>query len=183
MERKSLEVILIKAIFLDRDGVINVEKNYLYKIEDFEFIDGVFTSLKYAQDLGYKLFIITNQSGVGRGYYTLDDFEKLTSWMIEKFRQNRIEILQVELCPHAPTENCDCRKPKTGMIDNILQNYKIDLENSWLIGDKFSDIKCAQNANIKNTIQVKSGHDFDESLSPATYVINSLKELPTIIKS
>ncbi len=183
MERKSLEVILIKAIFLDRDGVINVEKNYLYKIEDFEFIDGVFTSLKYAQDLGYKLFVITNQSGVGRGYYTLDDFEKLTSWMIEKFRQNRIEILQVELCPHAPTENCDCRKPKTGMIDNILQNYKIDLENSWLIGDKFSDIKCAQNANIKNTIQVKSGHDFDESLSPATYVINSLKELPTIIKS
>ncbi len=174
---------MIKAIFLDRDGVINIEKNYLYKIEDFEFIEGVFSSLKYAQSLGYKLFVITNQSGVGRGYYTLENFNTLTSWMIQRFNDEKIEILQVELCPHAPNENCRCRKPKTGMIENILKNYKIDLKNSWLIGDKFSDIECAKNAKIENTIQVKSGHDFDETLSPATYVINSIKELPTIIKS
>ena len=174
---------MTKAIFLDRDGVINIEKNYLYKIEDFEFVNGTFETLKKMQTLGYKLFIITNQSGVGRGYYTLEDFNKLTSWMLNEFEQNGIKISQVELCPHAPNENCICRKPKTGMIDNILKNHQIDLENSWLIGDKSSDIQCAKNANIKNTIQVKSGHDFDEKESIADFVCDSIKEIVGIIKS
>ncbi len=166
-----------KAVFLDRDGVINVEKNYLYKIEDFEFIDGVFSSLKYLQQKGYKLFIITNQSGIGRGYYTQEDFDKLTSWMLQEFEKNGIEILQVELCPHTPDAKCSCRKPLTGMIDNILENFNIDLEKSWLIGDKSSDIMCAKNANIKNTIQVQSGHKFDAKSSPADFVIDSIKDI------
>lgn len=170
-----------KAIFLDRDGVINIEKNYLYKIEDFEFIDGVFESLKYFQELGYKLFIITNQSGINRKYYTKDDFLTLTSWMKNQFLKNGITIEQVEFCPHTPTENCDCRKPKTKMIYNILKNFDIDLDLSWLIGDKSSDIKCAKNAGIKNTIQVKSGHEFDSS--DADFVVNSLnyKDISNII--
>jgi len=170
-----------KAIFLDRDGVINIEKNYLYKIEDFEFIDGVFEALNYLQSLGYKLFIITNQSGVGRNYYTLDDFKNLTFWMLKEFEKNGIEISQVELCPHTPDANCNCRKPKTQMIDNILANYNIDLELSWLIGDKSSDISCAKNANIKNTIQVNSGHKFDTS--EADFVISHLnyKDISNII--
>lgn len=172
-----------KAVFLDRDGVINIEKNYLYKIEDFEFIDGVFSSLKFLQEKGYLLFIITNQSGIGRGYYTLEDFEKLSLWMFEKLKKQGINISQIELCPHAPNDNCNCRKPKTGMIDNILKNYQIDLSASWLIGDKSSDIKCAINAKIKNTIQVKSGHDFDENDSIASYVCNSIKDIKDIIKT
>lgn len=171
-----------KAIFLDRDGVINIEKNYLYKVEDFEFVDGVFNSLKYLQDLGYKLFIITNQSGIGRGYYSLEDFNVLTSWMLNKFKENSIEILQVELCPHGPDDGCECRKPKIGMINNILKNHDIDLEKSWLIGDKNSDIKCAQNANIKNSIQVKSGHDFNEKDSIADFICTSIKDIHKIIK-
>ena len=81
-----------KVVFLDRDGVINIEKNYLYKIEDFEFIDGVFESLEYLQNLGYKLIIITNQSGIGRGYYSLEQYNKLTNWMIEKFNLNIIKL-------------------------------------------------------------------------------------------
>lgn len=172
---------MTKAIFLDRDGVINIEKNYLYKIEDFEFVEGTFESLKYLQELGYILFVITNQSGVDRGYYSLEDFNKLTDWMISEFRTQNILIAQVELCPHTPNDNCNCRKPKTGMIDNILKSHKIDLENSWLIGDKSSDIECAKNANIKNTIQVKSGHDFDEKNSEANFVCDSIKDLPKII--
>ncbi len=171
-----------KAIFLDRDGVINVERGYLHKIEDFKFIDGVFDSLIYLQKLGYKLFIITNQSGIARGYYSLEDFNTLTLWMLKEFKKNDIEISQVELCPHGPKDNCLCRKPKTGMINNILKNYKIDLENSWLIGDKISDIKCAKNANIKNTIQVKSGHEFKQSESLANFVCNSIKNINQIIK-
>lgn len=172
-----------RAVFLDRDGVINIEKDYLYKIEDFEFIDGLFDSLNYLQNLNYKLFIITNQSGIGRSYYSIDDFDKLTFWMLKEFESKGIKISQVELCPHGPDDNCNCRKPKTGMIDNILKNHEIDLENSWLVGDKNSDIKCAINANIKNTIQVKSGHDFDEKKSLANYVTESIKNIPEIIKS
>ena len=172
-----------KAVFLDRDGVINIEKNYLYKIEDFEFVQGVFTSLSHLQNLGYKLFIITNQSGIGRGYYTQEDFDKLTSWMIEEFNKNSIEISQVELCPHEPDFGCDCRKPKIGMIENISKNYDIDFANSWLIGDKSSDIKCAQNAGIQNTIQVQSGHEFDEKDSLATFVCKSIDGIKNIIKN
>ncbi len=170
-----------KAIFLDRDGVINVEKNYLYKIEDFEFIDGVFSSLKAFSDAGFLLFIITNQSGIQRGYYTLEDFQVLTSWMLKEFEKQGIKISQVELCPHLPTTNCSCRKPNTGMIENILKNYEIDLENSWLIGDKDSDIQCAKNANIKNTIQVLSGHCFEEAKSNANFVCKSIKNINNII--
>jgi len=172
-----------KAIFLDRDGVINIEKNYLYKIEDFEFVDGVFDALTYLQDKGYLLFIITNQSGIARGYYSLEDFNTLTKWMNDEFKQRDITISQVELCPHGPNDNCKCRKPKTLMIENILKNYNIDLEKSWLIGDKLSDIRCAQNANIQNTIQVKSGHVFNENDSIANFILNSIKDIKTIIKS
>ena len=170
-----------KAIFLDRDGVINIEKNYLYKIEDFEFFDGVFETLKYLQHKGFLLFIITNQSGIGRGYYTLENFTTLSSWMINEFKSKGINISQLELCPHSPDTSCSCRKPKTGMIDNILKNYCVDLEKSWLIGDKNSDIQCAINAKIKNTIQVKSGHDFDEKESKASFVLDSIKDVITIL--
>lgn len=172
-----------KAVFLDRDGVINIEKNYLYKIEDFEFINGVFESLSYLQKKGYKLFIITNQSGIARGYYSLEDFEKLTLWMQEEFAKKGIEISQVELCPHGPNDNCSCRKPKTGMIDKILKNYELDLSNSWLIGDKSSDIKCANEAKIANTIQVQSGHNFDEKQSLAKHITKSIKNIEKIIKN
>ncbi|RYA23152.1 D-glycero-beta-D-manno-heptose-1,7-bisphosphate 7-phosphatase [Malaciobacter halophilus] len=169
-----------KAFFIDRDGVINTDKNYVYKKEDFEFIDGVMDALLYLQEKEFKLFIITNQSGIGRAYYQKEDFEKLTSWMLKEFEKNSIKIHEVKYCPHSPEANCNCRKPKTGMIDEICKAYDIDLKNSWLIGDKDSDIKCAQNAKIKNTIQVKSGQKFDETKSQATYVLNSIKDIKKI---
>lgn len=172
-----------KVIFLDRDGVINIEKDYLYKIEDFEFVDGVFDSLQYLQGLGYKLVIITNQSGIGRGYYTLAQYTQLTNWMKKEFEKNGIDIFEVFCCPHAPTEKCNCRKPNIGMIEKTAQLLEIDYKKSWLIGDKDSDIQTAYNANITNTIQVRSGHKFEEKSSKAKYILNSLKDVPTIIKS
>lgn len=172
-----------KVVFLDRDGVINIEKDYLYKIEDFEFVDGVFDSLKYLQNLGYKLVIITNQSGIGRKYYTFEEYTILTAWLKEEFKKNGIDILEVFCCPHSPTEKCNCRKPNIGMIEKTAQLITIDYENSWLIGDKGSDIQTAYNAKIPNTIQVRSGHKFDEKSSKAKYILNSIKDIPTIIKS
>jgi len=172
-----------KVVFLDRDGVINVEKNYLYKIEEFEFIDGVFESLKYLQTLGYKLVIITNQSGISRGYYTKEQYEELTFWIKEQFEKNDIQITEIFCCPHGPKDNCNCRKPKIGMIEKAADILDIDFENSWIVGDKDSDIQTGLNANISNTIQVKSGHNFDEKESKALYVINSIKQIPSIIKS
>ena len=172
-----------KVVFLDRDGVINIEKNYLYKVEDFEFIDGVFESLLYLQDLGYKLVVITNQSGIGRGYYTKKEYDFLTQWIKQQFTNKDINVSEIYCCPHAPDQSCECRKPKIGMITQASEILDIDYANSWVIGDKGSDIETALNANIANTIQVKSGHDFDEKDSKASFIINSIKDVPTIIKS
>ena len=106
----------VKTIFLDRDGVINKEVNYLSNIEDFEFINGVFDACKHFQSLGYSIIIVTNQSGIGRGYYNEDDFQILTKWMLSKFKENKIEILDIFYCPHSPNNQCQCRKPNTGMF-------------------------------------------------------------------
>ncbi len=150
MENKKL-----KAAFLDRDGVINIDKNYVYKIEDFEFKEGIFELLKLLQKK-FVLFIVTNQSGIGRGYYSLDDFKKLTQYMLNEFKKRGIEIKEVAFCPHHPDEHCECRKPKPGMILNLAKKYNIDLQNSIMIGDKLSDINAGINAGIKKNYLVKN---------------------------
>ena len=171
----------VKAVFLDRDGVLNYERDFLYKIEDFKFIDGAIDALLYLQSKKYILFIITNQSGIGRGYYSEQDFKTLTKWMLKELLKNKIKISKVCYCPHINEDNCNCRKPKTGMIDNIMTSWNIDIENSWLIGDKNSDIQCALNIGIQNTIQVKSGHEFNVENSKANFVLNSIKDINKII--
>lgn len=135
-----------KAIFLDRDGTINVEKNYLHCIEDFEFIPGVIEALKIFQDLGYCLIIVTNQSGIARGYYTEEDFEHLTLWMVKQLEKQGIIITAVYYCPHHPRgsvkefiQECDCRKPKTGMFQKAAREHAISLKDSYAVGDKIRD--------------------------------------------
>tara|TARA_B100000963_G_scaffold107153_1_gene93145 strand:- start:27 stop:542 length:516 start_codon:yes stop_codon:yes gene_type:complete len=171
----------MKAVFLDRDGVINIDKKFVYKICDFQFIDGVFDALKYLINKKFNLFIVTNQSGIGRKLYTIKDFEKVNNWMINKFLDEKIIINEVQFCYHHPDDNCDCRKPKTGMIDEILKNNNIDLNQSWLIGDKNIDMELAINSKIKNKIQVKSGKYFDERESKADFIIDSIKDIKKII--
>jgi D-glycero-D-manno-heptose 1,7-bisphosphate phosphatase len=107
-----------KALFLDRDGVINIEKEYLYKIDDFEFIEGIFSTCKYFQDKGYLLIVITNQAGIARGKYTENDLKLLNQWMVQQFSNRGVLISNVYYCPHHPkfTGECDCRKPNPGMI-------------------------------------------------------------------
>ncbi len=166
-----------KALFLDRDGVINIEKEYLYKIEDFEFIDGIFELCEYYQNLGYMIFIVTNQSGIARGYYTEEDFSKLTQWMIKKFKERKIIIQHVYHCPHHPDINkiCTCRKPEPGMLLDAKKEFGIDLTQSIMVGDKERDIEAAINAGITQT------YLFDEIKkvrnSKAMKIVNRLEEI------
>ena len=173
----------IKTIFLDRDGVINKEVGYLHKIEDFIFIDGVFEACQSFKKLGYQIIIISNQSGIARGYFTLFDYEKLTKWMLNKFSKKNISILDVIFCPHGPKSTCNCRKPKPGMIAVAQNKYNIDLEKSWMIGDKETDIEAANLAGINNTILLRSGHLINESNSNAKFIIDSIKQSKEVIKT
>jgi D-glycero-D-manno-heptose 1,7-bisphosphate phosphatase len=173
----------IKTVFLDRDGVINKEVGYLHKIQDFEFIDGVFEACLYFKSLNYQIIVVTNQSGIGRGYYDEDDFHIINNWMLGQFKNKGIEILDVFFCPHDPESNCDCRKPKPGMLNQANEKHNIDMEKSWMIGDKEADVAAANSAGIKNTILVKSGHTIDEENSNARFILGSIDKAKEIIKS
>jgi D-glycero-D-manno-heptose 1,7-bisphosphate phosphatase len=173
----------IKTIFLDRDGVINKEKGYLHRIEDFIFIDGVFEACLSFKKLDYQIIIITNQSGIARGYYTLFEYEKLTKWMLNQFSKKNISILDVFFCPHDPKSKCSCRKPQPGMLVDAKNKYNIDLEKSWMIGDKETDIEAANLAGINNTILVRSGHLINESNSNSKFIIDSIKQSKEVIKT
>ena len=172
----------IKTIFLDRDGVINKEVGYLHKIEDFVFIDGVFEACSYFQSLGYQIVVVTNQSGIGRGYYGEQSFHRVNDWMLSQFKAQGIQILDVFFCPHGPEDNCDCRKPKPGMFKQANDKHNINIKKSWMIGDKEADIQAANAAGIPNTILVKSGHAIDENNSKASFVLNSIEQAKTVIK-
>lgn len=166
-----------KALFLDRDGVVNVEKNYLYKIKDFEFIDGIFDLCKHYQHLGYMIFIVTNQSGIARNYYSEENFHLLTEWMIDEFKKRGIIINRVYYCPHHPEISgaCSCRKPEPGMILQAQEEFDIDLADSLMIGDKERDIEAALQAGITET------YLFDEknriSNSKAKRIVHKLDEI------
>ncbi len=166
-----------KALFLDRDGVINIDHGYVSKREDFEFTEGIFDLLRLFLGKDYLLFIVTNQSGIGRGYYSEEDFLTLTSWMLEEFKKRELEIISVHHCFHAPEENCSCRKPAIGMIDEILAQRKIALEKSWLIGDKQSDIDLAHNATIGNTIAIG-----ERKIEKATYTFKTILECKNFLE-
>jgi len=173
----------IKTIFLDRDGVVNKEVRYLYRLSDFEFIDGIFDACLYFQKLDYEIVIVTNQSGIARGYYNENDYLKLTEWMLGQFNNNGIKILDIFYCPHDPESLCECRKPKPGMFLEAKKQYNIDMKNSWMIGDSESDIKSANAAGIFNTILVRSGHLIDESNSNSKFTIDSIKQSNEVIKT
>ena len=173
----------IKTIFLDRDGVVNKEVRYLYRLSDFEFIDGVFDACLYFQKLSYKIIIISNQSGIARGYYNENDYQKLTEWMLGQFNDNGINILDIFYCPHSPESLCECRKPKPGMLIEAEYKYNISMKDSWMIGDKETDIKAANLAGIINTILVRSGHLVDKSNSKSKFTIDSIKQSNEVIKT
>ena len=171
-----------KVIFLDRDGVVNVDKGYVYKIEDFEFKDGIFEFLEEIEKMGYGCIIITNQSGIGRGYYTLDQYYMLDGWMIEEFKKRGIMILKSYFCPHTPSDMCNCRKPKAGMIQRATREHHIDLPHSMLLGDKLSDINAGINGDVGINILLKGKIGEDYTNSKADFIGEDFNQILEYIK-
>lgn len=142
-----------KVIFLDRDGVINVDSGYVHKLEDFVFTPGAAEALKELQDAGYMLAVVTGQSGIGRGQYSLEDMQAFNTHMSDLLAQSGVHFAALAYCPHHPDDGCDCRKPKRGMADQVVEQIgDIDWENSWMIGDKESDVGFGKNIGVKTVL-------------------------------
>ena len=175
----------MKAVFLDRDGTINCDKKYLFKREGFEYLCGVKDALKCFSDAGFLLIIITNQSGIARGFYTEHDYSVLTDWMLSDLKNDGIEISAVYFCPHHPKasilqykKDCDCRKPKTGLFLKAVADYKIDLSQSYAIGDKERDVAICKESDCKGFV-LYSGKN--ERVGNVTYINGGLKEACDIL--
>ena len=179
-----------KAIFLDRDGTINVEKDYIYKSEDLVFEEGTIEALKIFKNLGYILIVISNQSGIARGYFTEEDLNIFNNNMNEILKRNGIEITEFYCCPHHPDgigeykKVCECRKPNNKMIEDAIKKYNIAREKSYMIGDKTSDIGAGLKSNLK-TVLVKTGYglkDMEKIDKNETLVCENLKDFSEILK-
>jgi len=176
-----------KALILDRDGVINKEINYLHRSEDVEFVEGIFEMCKLFFDQGYTIVVVSNQAGIGRGYYSEDDFLKLTRWMTDQFATNGVNLSKVYYCPYHPTDGVGHykkdsfdRKPKPGMILKARDEFDLDLALSILIGDKLSDIEAGINAGVGTNVLL--GRSEMMGTVKPDVVINSLNELPKVLK-
>lgn len=168
-----------KALFLDRDGVMNVDTGHLHKIEDFKFIDGAPELIKKFNDANYKVFVITNQAGIAKNYYAESDMHILHKYIDKELAKSGARIDAYFFCPHHPdfTGECDCRKPKPGMILRAEKDFNIDLKNSILVGDKESDIQAGRSAGIGRLVLLKGAHAIDKKNTQATEIIDGLREL------
>ncbi len=173
-----------KAIFLDRDGTINIEKNYLYKVSDFEYKDGALEALKVLADIGYLLVIVTNQSGIARGYYTEEDYLKLNRWIEEDLAQRNIKIAGSYYCPHLPNgvvpqyaKECDCRKPKTALFWKAARDLNIDMDKSFAIGDKERDLSICNESGVRGILLSENDYESEVYMVCADWnqVIETIK--------
>jgi rfaE bifunctional protein nucleotidyltransferase chain/domain len=172
----------IKAVFLDRDGILNVDSGYVFKTEEFQFVEGIIDVLLYLKELGYKFFITTNQSAIATGKYTIEDMEKFNVHLIKEFKKHNIEFEHIYYCPHHPSvEPCDCRKPGFVMWQRAKKEYNVDMKNSWSIGDKITDVIAGKKAGTKTILvqsrYVKEGHKTD---SHVDFFVDSVKDIFSI---
>ena len=172
-----------KALFLDRDGVINVDSAYVHEPKEFIFVEGIFDLCHFFVKQDYRLFIITNQAGIGRGFYTEQDFKKLMLWVADEFSKRDLKIEKSYYCPHHPTAGigkyktqCYCRKPESGMILTAAKDYNLTLNESLLIGDKMSDIDAGKRAGLKKNYLIKSRYQKNYDYSSVKQMFESLTE-------
>ena len=153
----------IKAIFFDRDNTLIFDKGYMYKIEDLKFFPKTFEVLRELKTRGYKFFIFSNQSGIGRGYFEEKDMHRFHAEMEKHFNAEGIEFVEYLFCPHPPVDNCDCRKPSPKILIEAIKKYNINPNLSYMVGDRQSDIDAGEGAGL-TSILIKEDH-IDEILS------------------
>lgn len=155
----------VPAVLLDRDGTINVEKKHVYRIEDWEWIDGAQDAIKQLNQAGFKVIVISNQSGIARGMYRAEDVDRLHAFAAAELTRNGAVIDAFLYCPHHPEfgdkRPCGCRKPEPGLLLQAATTYGIDLSRSWMIGDKMSDVQAGKKAGT-STILVRTGHGMEQ---------------------
>jgi len=178
-----------RAIFLDRDGVINKDKGHVYKIKDFEFEKNALKGLQLINSKKYLIFVISNQAGIAKGYYTKDDFKKFDQWLKKNLMKKGIKITKTYYCPHHPEgktlryrKKCFCRKPEIGLLLKAKEEFNINLNKSYLIGDTTGDILCGGKAGCK-TILIKTGYGGEDNLfsAKADFVRNDLYQAIKLI--
>ena len=161
-----------KAIFLDRDNTLIEDEGYIHKPEKVKLLPGVGEGLKLLKKLGYLLIVVSNQSGIGRGYFKEEDFHKVNSRLQELLKSYGVQIDDFFFCPHKPEDNCNCRKPKTGMIEKASKKWNINVKESYVIGDKDIDVLLAENAGCKKGLKV-GGKEFPTFLDAAKYIFEN----------
>ncbi len=172
-----------RALFLDRDGIINVDSGHLYRIEDVEFVPGIFVLCRHYQSRGYLIIIITNQAGIPKGLYSEQDFARLMEWMIQRFNDERIEIAKVYHCSHHPdfTGPCRCRKPAPGMFLDAMREHDLDMALSVNLGDKESDLEAGRRAGVKQNVLLRNNPDMTAETREIC-VITSLSAMKGVLQ-
>ena len=174
-QAKKFEQTKRPAVFFDRDGVINEDKGYTYKHEDWEWVDGAIQAIKHCNDAGYLVFVVTNQSGVGRGFYTEEDVHSIHDHMKKTLQQHGAHIDDIRYCPHHIDAiddkykiDCDWRKPASGMLEDLLSSWPVEMSQSVLVGDKLTDLEAAMQVGIKGLLF--KGGNLKHFLSVAGYL-------------
>ncbi len=169
-----------KTVFIDRDGTLIEEVNFLHRVEDLQYFPFTDEAVKLLKANGFLVVLVTNQSGIGRGVYTENEMHAVHA-QIQTDLTEKLDAIY--FCPHLPDEGCACRKPNLGMIEAAMADLPIDLENSWMIGDKVLDVELGKNAGIK-TIMVLTGYGKKhlESLKrKPDFIVENLREAVEVI--
>lgn len=168
------------AVFFDRDGVLNIDHGYTYRSQDFQWMTGAVQTIKFFNDHNYQVFVITNQSGIARGYYTEQDVQQLHQFMNDELKKHDAHIDAFYYCPHHPAgvvteykKACACRKPQPGMIQQACAEWNVDIVHSVMIGDKHSDVEAANAAGIAGHLFVED--DLFEFVKERVLVCNNIK--------
>jgi D-glycero-D-manno-heptose 1,7-bisphosphate phosphatase len=163
-----------RAIFFDRDGVLIEEKNYLHRVEDVAIFPGAAVAAKRLQDAGFRLFIVSNQSGVGRGYFTLAKVEKVNDHIAREFARQGVKFQKIYIAPEAPDQPSRGRKPSPQYLFDARDEFGLDLSRSYMIGDKLIDVECGWNAGVKHSILVRTGYGAEQEREHAAQLARAV---------
>lgn len=175
-----------RAVFLDRDGTINVDKGFAYKMEDFEFIDGAIEAIRLLNESNFRVLVVSNQSGIGRGYFTEEDLQRLHRFISEELVKHGAWIDKFYYCPHHPEATieryrakCECRKPRSGLLEQAIEDFDIDVYQSFLVGDSLRDIEAGRAVGYKTILVGTTAKHFEwtevDSKTTPTWLVNDLR--------